>query len=163
MTLSNFLPMFDFSYTHDFGMSQNHPFNTTFYQDNDTVVLSMNWNLFNGFQDAIEYKKADADKIASHLNYLDTKNEQIYSLQTIISTIYSLLDQLVIARDAVTISEKTLAQTRLKYKSGKGLYLDLLYAQNNFRETKKSFILLENSILNSYYQLKLLIGSGDDL
>ncbi|MCK5809425.1 TolC family protein, partial [bacterium] len=111
MTLSELLPAFSFNYTHDFGMSQDHPFNTTFYQDNDTVTLSMNWNIFNGFYDAIEYKKADADTVASHLTYIDTRNEQIYSLRTIISTIYSLLDQLAIAQDAVIISQKTLAHT----------------------------------------------------
>lgn len=163
MTFSELFPALSFSYVHDFGKAEDHPFQGTYLNDDDTVTLSLSWNLFNGFSDAIEWKKASADKISAQLAYLDTKNGQIYSLKSVVSTIYSLLEQVLIARKSVELSKKAFDQSKLEYESGKAVYLDLLNAENNYLQAYKSLVFLENSIFNSYYQLKLLTGSGDDL
>lgn len=163
MTFSELFPALNFSYVHDFGRAEDHPFQETYLNNDDTVTLSLSWNLFNGFSDAIEWKKASADKISAQLAYLDTKNGQIYSLKSVVSTVYSLLEQVLIARKTVELSKKAFDQSKLEYESGKALYLDLLNAENNYLQTYKNLVFLENSIFNSYYQLKLLTGSGDDL
>jgi|GEM_PF-1926467 len=162
MTFSELFPMLNFTYVHDFGKAEDHPFQDTFLSNDDNVMLSLSWNLFNGFSDAIEWKKASADKISAQLTYLDTKNGQIYSLKSVVSTVYSLLEQVLIARKSVELSKKALDQSNLEYENGKALYLDLLNAENNYLQAYKSLVFLENSIFNSYYQLKLLTGTGDD-
>lgn len=162
MTFSELFPTMSFTYIHDFGAAEDHPFNDTYLNDDDTVTLSLSWNLFNGFSDALDWKKASADKISARLTYIDTKNGQVYSLKSVVSAIYSLLEQIEVAKKTVEISQKALEQSKVKYESGKALYLDLLNAQNNYLNALKTLIFLENSIFNSYYQLKLLTGSGDD-
>jgi len=162
MTFSNLFPALNLTYVHDFGTAEDHPFNDTYLSDDDTVTLSLSWNLFNGFSDALDWKTASADKISAQLIYIDTKNGQIYSLKSVISAIYSLLEQIEVVKKAVEISQKALEQSKVKYESGKALYLDLLNAQNNYLNGLKTLIFLENSMFNSYYQLKLLTGSGDD-
>ena len=162
LTFSTLFPTLNLEYVHDFGAAEDHPFNDTYLSDDDTVTLSLSWNLFNGFSDALDWKKASADKISAQLAYIDKKNGQIYSLKSVISTIYSLFEQIEVAEKTVEISEKALEQSKVKYESGKALYLDLLNAQNNYLNALKTLIFLENSIFNSYYQLKLLTGSGDD-
>jgi len=162
MTFSELFPMINFSYVHDFGTAEDHPFQDTYLSDDDTVTLSLSWNLFNGFSDALDWKKASADKISAQLTYIDTKNGQIYSLKSVVSAIYSLLEQVEVAQKTLEISEKALEQSKVKYENGKALYLDLLNAENNYLQALKTIVFLENSIFNSYYQLKLLTGSGDD-
>ena len=162
MTFSKIFPALSFTYVHDFGPAEDHPFQDTYLINDDTVTLSLSWNLFNGFSDAIDWKKASVNKISAQLTYLDTKNGQIYSLKSVVSTVYSLLEQVLIARKSVELSKKALDQSKLEYENGKALYLDLLNAENNYIQALKSLVFLENSIFNSYYQLKLLTGSGDD-
>ena len=162
MTFSELFPTLNFTYVHDFGSAEDHPFQDTYLSDDDTVTLSLSWNLFNGFSDALDWKKASADKVAAQLAYLDTENGQIYSLKSIVSAIYSLLEQVSVAKKSVQLSEKALEQSKLEYEKGKALYLDLLNAENNYLQALKNLVFLENSIFNSYYQLKLLTGSGDD-
>ncbi len=161
MVWSNFVPSISFLYTHDFGSSEKHPFRSTYLYEDDIIALNFSWNLFRGFKDALEWKKASADTVISHLNYVDTKNRQIYTLETVLSNLYSLMEQKSVAEKTVELALKALEQSRVEYESGKALYLDLLNAENNYFESVRNLVFIENSLLNSFYQLRILVGTGE--
>ncbi|HDT11829.1 MAG TPA: TolC family protein, partial [bacterium] len=158
---ADFMPSISFLYTHDFGSSEKHPFRSTYLYEDDIVSLNLSWNLFRGFSDGLEWKKASADTLTSQLNYMDTVNTQLYTLETILSNIYSLIEQKMVAEKAVELALKALEQSRVEYENGKALYLDLLNAENNYLESVKNLVFIENSLFNSFYQLRILTGSGD--
>lgn len=161
MTWAPFMPVLSFNYTHDFGYAEDHPFNSTYLYDDDTVTLNFSWNLFKGFSDGIEWRKSVKDKVSAGLAYLEARNGQVYSLKAVLSSIYSLIEQKKTAVKSTEIAKKALEQSRLEYENGKALYLDILNAENSYYEAMKTLIVIENSIYNSYFQLHVITGAGD--
>lgn len=161
MTWAPFMPVLSFNYTHDFGSAEDHPFNSTYLYDDDTVTLNFSWNLFKGFSDGIEWRKSVKDKVSAGLAYLEARNGQMYSLKAVLSSIYSLIEQKKTAVKSTEIAKKALEQSRLEYENGKALYLDILNAENSYYEAMKTLVVIENSIYNSYFQLHVITGAGD--
>ncbi|HSW59151.1 MAG TPA: TolC family protein, partial [bacterium] len=162
MKMSPFLPVLSFSFVHDFGSAEDHPFKKTYLYDDDVVSLNFSWNLFKGFNDTIEWRKSLKDKVASQLAYLETKNAQMYSLKAVLASILSLLEQKKVAQASVEISAKALEKSRVEFESGKSLYLDLLNSENSYYEALKNLVFIENSIFNSFYQLRILTGGSEE-
>ena len=162
LKISPFLPALNFNYTHDFGSAEDHPFQKTYYYDDDIVSLSFSWNLFKGFNDTIEWRKSLKDKVAATLAYLEVKNTQLYSLKAVLSSILSLLEQKKVAESSVEISSKALDQSRLEFENGKSLYLDLLNSENSYYEAVRNLVFIENSIFNSFYQMRILTGGKEE-
>jgi len=160
MTAAPFLPSLSFVYIHDFGNAEDHPFNSTYLYDDDTVALNLSWNLFSGFKDGISWRKSIKDKVESELAYLEVRNSQLYSLKSVLSSLFSLLEQKKVAQASVEISAKALEKSRVEFENGKSLYLDLLNAGNSYNEAVRNLILIENSIFNSFYQLRILTGGN---
>ncbi|HPG36743.1 MAG TPA: TolC family protein, partial [bacterium] len=102
------------------------------------------------------------DKVASQLAYLETKNSQMYSLKAVLASIFSLLEQKKVALSSVEISQKALEKSKIEFENGKSLYLDLLNAENSYLEALKNLVLVENSIFNSFYQLRILTGGKEE-
>jgi len=161
MTWSNFIPSISFIYSHDFGFSEKHPFKSTYRYEDDIISLNLNWNLFRGFSDGLEWKKAVSDVVASQLNYIDSLNSQINTLETVLSNVYSLMEQKTVAEKAVSLASKALEQSRVEYENGRALYLDILNAENSYLESVRNLVIIENSLFNSFYQLRILTGTGD--
>lgn len=162
MKMAPFLPVLNFSFVHDFGSAEDHPFQKTYLYDDDVVSLNFSWNLFKGFNDTIEWRKSLKDKVASQLAYLETKNSQMYSLKAVLASIFSLLEQKKVALSSVEISQKALEKSKIEFENGKSLYLDLLNAENSYLEALKNLVLVENSIFNSFYQLRILTGGKEE-
>nr|MBP7432006.1 TolC family protein [bacterium] len=110
----------------------------------------------------IEWRKSLKDKVASQLAYLETKNSQMYSLKAVLASIFSLLEQKKVALSSVEISQKALEKSKIEFENGKSLYLDLLNAENSYLEALKNLVLVENSIFNSFYQLRILTGGKEE-
>ena len=162
LKISPFLPALNFNYVHDFGSAEDHPFEKTYLNDDDTVTLSFSWNLFKGFNDTIEWRKSLKDKVASQLAYLETRNSQMYSLKAVLASILSLLEQKKVAEVSVEISQKALDRSRVEFENGKSLYLDLLNSENSYYEAVRNLVFIENSIFNSFYQLRILTGGKEE-
>ncbi len=161
-----FLPTAAFTYKHDFGSAKT-PFGDTFAEDydlsrykNNLYILSFSWNLFNGFADTISYKKAKAQDVSAKLLVVETENQIKSGIKTIISSIISYIAQRKTAKLAQKISEETLRKTKIEFDSGKVTYLDLLNAETAFLSAKKTALLVDGAILNSYYQMALLLGKN---
>jgi outer membrane protein len=161
MTWANFMPVISFLYSHDFGFSEKHPFRSTYKYEDDVVSLNFSWNIFRGFNDGLEWKKAVSDTVAAQLNYIDSLNTQINTLENILVNIYSLMEQKTVSYKAVELASKALEQSRVEYENGKALYLDLLNAENSYFESLRNLVLIENSLFNSFYQLRILTGTGE--
>lgn len=162
MKISPFLPILNFNYTHDFGSAENHPFKKTYIYDDDTVALNFSWNLFKGFNDTIEWRKSLKDKVAAELAYLEARNTQLYSLKATLASIFSLLEQKKVAEASVEISKKALERSRVEFENGTSLYLDLLNSENSYYEAVRNLVFVENSIFNSFYQLRILTGGKEE-
>jgi len=102
------------------------------------------------------------DKVAATLAYLEVKNTQLYSLKAVLSSILSLLEQKKVAESSVEISSKALDQSRLEFENGKSLYLDLLNSENSYYEAVRNLVFIENSIFNSFYQMRILTGGKEE-
>lgn len=161
IALGALFPTLSFNYTHDFGPAENHPFESTYLDSDDSVTVSLNWNVFNGFSDVLEWRKAAADLVGSELAFTDLLNTQLYNLKSVVVSIYSLLEQKRVAEASLDVAKSAMEQSRLEYESGKALYLDLLNAENNYYDALKNMTFIENSIYNSFFQLKLITGSGE--
>ena len=115
-----------------------------------------------GFNDTIEWRKSLKDKVASQLAYLETRNSQMYSLKAVLASILSLLEQKKVAEVSVEISQKALDRSRVEFENGKSLYLDLLNSENSYYEAVRNLVFIENSIFNSFYQLRILTGGKEE-
>lgn len=162
MTWAPFFPMLSFSYTHDFGNTEKQPFNSTYLYDDDTVAMNLSWNLFKGFSDGIEWRKSVKDKVSTKLAYLEARNAQLYSLKSVLASLYSLMEQKKVAEKTIKIAERVMTQSKLEYENGKALYYDLLNAENSYYEAMRNIVFIENSIFNSYYQLRVITGVGEN-
>jgi outer membrane protein TolC len=86
----------------------------------------------------------------------------MYSLKAVLASIFSLLEQKKVALSSVEISQKALEKSKIEFENGKSLYLDLLNAENSYLEALKNLVLVENSIFNSFYQLRILTGGKEE-
>lgn len=156
-TIGKFFPTVALEYTHDFGTSENL-FREQDKLESDLFAVNFGLNLFNGFSDSIDYKKKKLDRLKSRLLLSDIENSQLHSLRIVLTSIHSSIRRYDIAKLSLEISEKTREKTKLEYDRGRAAYLDLLSAENNYINAKKNLVTIESSILNGYFQLKLLLG-----
>jgi len=166
MSLTGFMPAFTLSYTHSFGQATS-PFGSAYSsglpqfpsaEDNDVFMASFNWNLFNGFRNGIDYKKAKVQEVKSLLLLQEMERSQIYSLKSALISIVSSVRQREVAALSLEISKRAFEKTETEYRSGRVTYLNLLTSENDYLTAMKNMVFLKASIVNSYYQLKLLVG-----
>ncbi|MFO7734695.1 MAG: TolC family protein, partial [bacterium] len=158
---TSFFPSIVFTYSHDFGKTENHPFRSGYTESSDTVLLGFDINLFNGFQDYMEVRKKDIDELNAELALKDMKDEQRYVVKQILTSVYSLEEQRRTVKKTLELTKRTLEKTQLQYKLGASTYLDVLSAQNNYIQSEKQLVIIDATLLNSIYQLRYLSGEGE--
>ncbi|MBN2694311.1 TolC family protein [bacterium] len=157
LSYTEFLPKLSMYYNYDSGNFEN-PFTDRLSKQSHLFGISLNFNIFNGFQDTINLKKSKLQTVKQKIEYLDAQNEYETVLKQMIITLNSLQKQYNIYKKTVELSQKKIDESNILYKEGKITYIELLDNENAYITNKLKFLEVEGSIYNTYYQLLVFIG-----
>ncbi|MEZ4762673.1 MAG: TolC family protein [Calditrichia bacterium] len=123
------------------------------------VGVSVDFNLFNGFQDMVNYQNAKIDLKNKRLALEDYKR----TLKSDVSTLYQRYRDL---QEIVEINQQNLEAAREeyrlaeeRYRLGSGTSLDLREAQVNLTDAERILVSAEYDQLIAYTQLQEALGS----
>jgi outer membrane protein len=123
------------------------------------LALTLKYNVFNGFNSAIDYENAEIELAKQRINEQDLE----LRIKTVLSQFWnhyiSYRDQMEYERQNIKLSEKNLDIARKSYEVGTISSLDFKDAQQKHIETK--IRLIEATHYAKYYETKLLMISGE--
>ncbi len=123
------------------------------------IGISGSWNLFNGFQDMVNYQNAKIDEKNARLALEEYRRQ----LESDITTIYQRYNDLL---EIVEINEANLEAAREefrlateRYRLGAGTSLDLREAQVNLTDAERILVAAEYDLIIAYIQLQEVLGT----
>ena len=125
-----------------------------------SLSLVLNFNIFNGFTNSLEYKKNKLNILNANFQLEELLKNQEYAIKKAVNVLKNSLNQMKSIKLSINLSKEKLEQIKIGYDIGKYDYLDLLKAENDWFSKQNNLLNLEMQIFNSFYQLEIISGNN---
>ncbi len=123
-----------------------------------TIGASVSWNLFNGFQDQVNYQTSKIRQKNEQLGLLDYKRS-LESLVTRLFDSYKNQEEIiVIRRQNLEASREEYRLATERFRLGSGTSLDVREAQVNLTDAERILVAAEYNLILTYAELQESIG-----
>jgi outer membrane protein TolC len=125
--------------------------------------LTLNWTIFDGFNNLITYKKLKETKEVAQINSIATAEEII---SEVITSYYEILRQkeiLKTLRESIAISEQRVKIAEEKYKVGTASKTELLQAKADLNADMNALMKQEIALKNAKINLNLILGREPEI
>ncbi len=156
---SGWLPTLD--YLGDIGYERVNNLSTGFSDKNSHIyehTLIFIQNLFNGWSTTHRIKTHEARAAAAAYNYIEKANDVCFRLTDYYIRIIKNRELLKIAQQNIKINKEIQQKVKKLYNAGLTARSELEKANASLSLAKSNYIVQENSLNNSIYQLKYYFG-----
>lgn len=140
------------------GFTQNADSSTT-YTKKEQVMVTMDWNLFNGGSDVAGVRAARERKLAADLNLRDLRDSLMEQVASGWSQYESAREQATLYEQAVEFNRQTRDMYLQQFTVGQRSLLDVLDAENELFNTQGQLITAQMNVLVGGYRLLALSGT----
>ncbi len=129
---------------------------------NVTIGLQGSYNLFNGFNDRVNYQNSKIDLKNTRIGLEDYKRNLMAAITDTYQNYKDLLEIIEINEMNLEAAREEYRLARERYRLGSGTSLDLREAQVNLTDAERIVVAAQYDLIISYAQLQELVGSIRD-
>lgn len=152
---SNYYPEFNLKATS--GFTQNADSSET-YTKKEQVMVTVDWNLFNGGSDVAGVQAAKERKLAAELNLRDTRDALMEEVASTWSQYEAAKEQVALYEQAVEYNRQTRDMYVQQFTVGQRSLLDVLDSENELFNTQGQLITAQMNVIIGGYRLLALNG-----
>ncbi|UZP66918.1 TolC family outer membrane protein [Desulfovibrio mangrovi] len=153
---SNYYPEFNLKASS--GFTQNADSSET-YTKKEQLMVTMDWNLFNGGSDVAGVQAAKSRKLAAELSLRDMRESLMESVAASWSQYEAAREQVKLYEEAVEYNRQTRDMYSQQFTVGQRSLLDVLDAENELFNTQGQLITAQLNVVIGGYRLITLSGN----
>lgn len=153
---SSYYPQADAAY--QYADSTEKAYNKFLTKQFSSIGISLTYNLFNGFSDKYNYLSAEKEYSAEKYNTEAVKQDIILSVKKAYIGILNAKDNVTVAKEAVSLLENQLADTKLFFKAGLVARNELLKVESELASATQTQMNAESAYKVSVFNLEKLTG-----
>lgn len=153
---ANYYPEFNLKASS--GFTQNADSSETYTKKNQLMV-TMDWNLFNGGSDVAGVQAAKSRKLAAELNLRDMRDSLMESVAASWSQYEAAREQVSLYEEAVEYNRQTRDMYAQQFTVGQRSLLDVLDAENELFNTQSQLVTAQMNVVIGGFRLLTLSGN----